>query len=491
MADPFKKVAPGEAVTFSAEQWNLFVDAAKAEQQRQLDRFSGTPSYHHDAAIVRVRNDSGEDLHRNSVLGLEAPIFVPVDEASTNAFLREVTFRGITPTAGHRGKFAVLLDPAANGRIARAYVAGVCQVRVDVQSPKHKCADVAVGDPTRLRSTKRGSAQLLWLGDSEAYDAYSDDERWAIIRFGSTCSSSGGGDAKERCDCPDDTYEVDVVCGDCTKLPKTWILTIVESRTAAYMDDCDDYKCIYLTPGTEIKLDNDDDPYTYGATCSWLGQGDRCVYAELTINDDQAELKIYTKDGCLLADLYLPNAQFDCCGVNAGWLPVPYTDAHCDVDVILEPDPCTCCPEEQQADDCGCKQPYDGPDLGKAKAMKFTVSGAVDGMPANCSVINNQGASDYYLPHAAPGSCAWFGGKRNLEDGEVGATAEIVYNPSHDSFDLSISATAIHCLWRCKADDFDCCHGGTFALVDEVGPGKLCMDLPASITVTGETPCCD
>lgn len=350
MPDPFKKVAEGEDVTFSAGQWNAMVDAARAQRLGQHDRTTDGPSTTRSADIVRVKNESGADLPMRAVLGLDAPIFTPSD--SLDAFLREVTFRGVVPTALHAGKFCVLLEPAPADRVVRAFVDGMTQVRLDLTDPDHTCADVADGVTDHLVSSRTGSAQIVWAED-EPYGY--EGVRWSIIRFGAGCGSGEPySDNLGRCDCPEDEYEVTVDCGDCgayygyydspqvgTKMPKYWWVTL--SVPAAYSGyygygyygGCDAISCDELD-GYRIRMAHD-------GGCSWSGHNDACVHAELALDGDLWKLTITDREDCVLAVLRTPQAGFNCCGKNSGWVGDPYDS--CDISASVEPDPCTCCPD--------------------------------------------------------------------------------------------------------------------------------------------------
>lgn len=183
MADPYRQVRPGEDVEFSAAAWNAMLDAARAAKGPAAGRADAAPGRGRQADVVLVRNDSGGGLARASVLGLGGPAFSPAD--SEDAFLREVCFKGVTPTADHLGKFCVLLEPAPAGRVARAYVAGVCPVLVDVGDPDDASADVAAGSAAHLLSSPSGgSAQILWKEADDAYTGYYTGVQWALVRLG-------------------------------------------------------------------------------------------------------------------------------------------------------------------------------------------------------------------------------------------------------------------------------------------------------------------
>ncbi len=196
MADPYRKVSPGEQVNFSAPAWNAFVDAAKAEQQKKLDAIGGQATTFRDACIIRVKNGSDRDLSRFNVLGLGSPIFTPED--SLDSFLQEVTFRaGLPDLPDHFGRFVVLLEPVRAGGIARAYLSGVCPVLIDRPNPSVRWARAEQDETGWLVADPAGTAEILWpYGDEsfgydvgyggDPYDGYGYNEgiEWCIVRVG-------------------------------------------------------------------------------------------------------------------------------------------------------------------------------------------------------------------------------------------------------------------------------------------------------------------
>lgn len=347
MGDKFRKVQAGEPVVFSADQWNAFVDAAQANAQAELDQLAAQPSTFRDPDVVRVKNETGRDLPRFAVVGLGQPMFVP--GVNLAQFAREVTFRGVVPN-GHAGRFALLLEPALQGRVAKAQVSGVCHARLNVGDASHGCAEANDGDTTRLITRPDGSAQVLWK------DAGTGD-RWGVVRFSSLClgtpdSGGGGGGRADRCDCPEDTYEVKLGCGDCddaygddATMPKYWWLRFLDVDPYGgyggygYGNPCA-VPCSDLI-GSRVRIKNE----TYGPyqapTCVWSGRG-ACVWVELKIVGNFWQLTITDKNGCVLATLRKPVAEFNCCGPNVGW--VADASSVCAFVVELVPHECTCCP---------------------------------------------------------------------------------------------------------------------------------------------------
>ena len=330
MNDPFAHQQPGQSfLPVHSIAWNAMKDAGRAQLQRQLDRQAGRvePDFN-QSGIVMVRNDSGGPLGRYSVLGIDGPVFDPAGPAAeAAAFLNRVILKGVTPDAGHLGRFVVLLDPAPADGVARAYVAGVCQVLVNVIHASHTCADIVAGDADRLQSTRGGSAQMLWRQNSTGVG-----EQWAIIRFGNTCGSASGGGTPGRCDCPEETYEVTVACFGCaygygptTRMPKYWIATILTSQGNAYYDEayyCEGTECETLE-GQSVQIENETatDPYSYEEepTCVWSGSNNDCLTVELSGDDEKVYLRFIDANDCVIATLWMPVEEFNCCGPNLDW----------------------------------------------------------------------------------------------------------------------------------------------------------------------------
>lgn len=130
-----------------------------------------------NADIVLVKNDSGEDVPRFGVLGIDGVIFTADDNLLE--FQARVAFTGITPAeADHAGKFVICLDPIADGKIGRAWVSGVCHVQVDFTDAGHKFCDVKGTDRTKLASSTTGSARILYR------DGTGTGTKWCVVRMG-------------------------------------------------------------------------------------------------------------------------------------------------------------------------------------------------------------------------------------------------------------------------------------------------------------------
>ncbi|MCD4824007.1 MAG: hypothetical protein K8S55_05330, partial [Phycisphaerae bacterium] len=181
MGDHMKKVQPGESLKFPAATFNTFIDAARDFQNRQQGTAQQPRQSVRSCGIVLVKNNSGADVGQFGILGIMCPVFGPyyLDE-----FKRNIVLDGQLPnSAYHRGKFVVLLEPLASGKIGRAMVSGVTQVKINIIDDTHEFADIDAGDTTRLASGTRGSAQILWVEDYEG-------EKWAIVRLANPTDES-------------------------------------------------------------------------------------------------------------------------------------------------------------------------------------------------------------------------------------------------------------------------------------------------------------
>ena len=182
MGDAFKRVVSGDTLEIRAAAWNACLDAAEAHRQGASPPLVNGPQQFRQADIVLVKNSSGSTVSRFGVLGISGVIFTP--SAALASFQNQVAFTGVTPTtADHKGKFLVCLEPIANGKVGRAWIAGVCQVQVDVTDAMHKFVDVKNSDRTKLSSGSSGSARIL-------YSPGGTGTKWCVVRI----NDPSGGD---------------------------------------------------------------------------------------------------------------------------------------------------------------------------------------------------------------------------------------------------------------------------------------------------------
>jgi len=74
------KVKTGDSLVISAADYNAFIDAALDLRKRQLDQGRSPKLNQRENGLVLVKNDSGSDVNRFHILGLNGPIFTPTDD---------------------------------------------------------------------------------------------------------------------------------------------------------------------------------------------------------------------------------------------------------------------------------------------------------------------------------------------------------------------------------------------------------------------------
>lgn len=197
MADPYAPVQPGDDLTFKASAWNAMLRAGKAFLRSELDTRVPGPAIVSSATIIRVLNMTDDLMPRNSVMGIGDPISTP-DDSTLDNFMKEVTFRVAKPDKNkHKRKYVVLLDPAPAHMVVRAYIAGVCQVKVDQQDETHEYANIVDTVTDHMKSSRHGHARILWREGLQAggYGYYEGGIQWAIVMLGVTGSSDAIGHA--------------------------------------------------------------------------------------------------------------------------------------------------------------------------------------------------------------------------------------------------------------------------------------------------------
>ncbi len=173
-----KRVQNGDEVTLSANAYNAWCDAAEDLQARRMSQTGTTNTTHHDPDVVLVRNDSGADVGRYGILGIDGPIITPTD--NLDEFKNRVALKGVSPTSAHADAFVVLLGPLIDGAVGEAVISGVCQVQIDVVSAADTTCGADVGDTAKLKSGA-GSNSILWKESGTG-------TKWTVVRIG-----GGGG----------------------------------------------------------------------------------------------------------------------------------------------------------------------------------------------------------------------------------------------------------------------------------------------------------
>jgi len=200
VADPYRKVLPGEPVQFSASVWNAMIDAARGARTIGAVGPAAGPSSTW-RPWIRVRNATDDPVDRFGVLGLGGLLYPPASGDLPDALALDPCHEGLLPAAEHAGRFVVLLEPAAPGQVVRGAHSGVCPVQVDRVLASDGWADIAIGETTQLVSAARGSARILWTDDDAVGLTWAvvalgrsngDSGRWGFLAAGQTISGASG-----------------------------------------------------------------------------------------------------------------------------------------------------------------------------------------------------------------------------------------------------------------------------------------------------------
>ena len=163
MTDHLRKVRIGDPLRIPARAYNAFVDAAHLTRRIDADTGAGPTMPGTQEHLVLVRNESGADLPRFGILGIDRPIIEPGVEGNTDEFQRRAALigAGITTTDEYVGRFVVTREPIAAGKIGWAVIRGVTPATVNVIDEEHSHADT-FPDEQVLRSGFTGAARILW-----------------------------------------------------------------------------------------------------------------------------------------------------------------------------------------------------------------------------------------------------------------------------------------------------------------------------------------
>ena len=194
--DAFRKVIAGSPLQISARAWSVLMEMAQWYLSARSSG-AGLGGVNQSAGIVSVRNDTGGDLDRFSVVGVSEPIIGSTDHLQR--FKNRVTLVGVTPAdPDHLGRFAVLQEPLADGKIGRAVISGVTPVRLNlVDADFHKSADIEDGETAQLKSAQCGAATILWASGDEGSSSSSGSSSsggeggWAVVRLGNELTERG------------------------------------------------------------------------------------------------------------------------------------------------------------------------------------------------------------------------------------------------------------------------------------------------------------
>ena len=154
-----QKVTAGQPFSMGADTYNAFIDAAIKTKKNQTLGESNTTSDRKYNTIL-LSNSTGTDYDRFDVVGLGDPVITPTENLT--AFQTSVTLNLVAPDEEvHTGKWAILLEPIADGRYGSAIRSGITPAVITVPTgfDHYEFVDLVVDTLTCLPT---GSAKILW-----------------------------------------------------------------------------------------------------------------------------------------------------------------------------------------------------------------------------------------------------------------------------------------------------------------------------------------
>lgn len=170
-----RKVHNGQKLKIPAGSYNAMIDAAEYYRKQLHDVGQSSHNSALNNNIVLIKNNTGGNINRFSILGIGGS---EIDPANEN-FQNSTAFTGNFPSwANHtNGRFVITTEPIAAGKFGHAYICGISVVLIDVIAETHYCADIIGGNTDNLQSCKLGAAIIL-------YKQAGTGLKWAVIKFG-------------------------------------------------------------------------------------------------------------------------------------------------------------------------------------------------------------------------------------------------------------------------------------------------------------------
>ncbi len=182
----FAKVRSGERRILPADVWNAMLDTIEYVQglRESGGAFAGATTS--PVCVKPVKNNSGSDLVRFAVVGVDSVLYTPDDDS--DEFQSRPALKGIAPTlSSHLGKFAVMAEPVASGDVGLAVVTGIVPCKVYFSSTAswpltgqswYQYADIDDSQSGHLIARPYGGVRILWLAGTDG------GEQWALVRIG-------------------------------------------------------------------------------------------------------------------------------------------------------------------------------------------------------------------------------------------------------------------------------------------------------------------
>ena len=154
-----ERVNGNQRFSVRASTWNAFIDAAKAEKVRSHQPVRNIiPSPAASNLCVLVKNQTGTDLEAGNAVKLGDPVVFPT--GNVNTWRDKINFECEEPDSDTSGG-AVLAEPLEDGKIGKAFIAGVVACQISVTNEFLKWCDLDDGS-YRLHTKPEGSHEILY-----------------------------------------------------------------------------------------------------------------------------------------------------------------------------------------------------------------------------------------------------------------------------------------------------------------------------------------
>lgn len=187
------RAKPGDKLrdVVTSQSWNALLDLRDQFARTQAGANIVTGPLASRDCLVEVRNDTGADLTRFAVVGLDGVTVEPSeneDEYTERHVLRADVYSGV-----NAARFAVVQEDIPDGEIGRAVVCGVTVAQINVKSLSHKFARAVAGDTVML-SGDSGHAKVLHVEEI-------GNDKLGLIAIGSGAIIDNGGEPSACCGC--------------------------------------------------------------------------------------------------------------------------------------------------------------------------------------------------------------------------------------------------------------------------------------------------
>jgi hypothetical protein len=130
-----------------------------------------------DRGLVKIKNESGEYVHRFGILGIDGIISAINPTDDLDAWKSEPVLSGITPASpDHCGRFVVAVEPMEDDAIGWACMSGIVPVQVDFTYDASVYADAKDDDFEKLVASEGGMPVL--------YKESGTGTKWALVQMG-------------------------------------------------------------------------------------------------------------------------------------------------------------------------------------------------------------------------------------------------------------------------------------------------------------------